>query len=781
MNGDSADADPGLRLNDLLQVGLELTARPEPEALLQQLRDSASRVVPADQVGVAMLDSDADLAAAGGLIRDSGTRPLRLSAAPDRLDATLLPTGLPATGSLLSVPLAHAGHHHGWLYFARSPALPPFSRLDKQLAMILAASVSTMYENALLYREAKRHAEALEIEVGQRQRSEAALRRLTRVHEMRSRIAAEIVRTRSQQQLFDEVCRTAVEQGGYRMAWIGVQQGELVEPVASHGLDHGYVDLVRNAQQAGFHDGPAMTALRERRPLRCNDIASDPRMAPWRGPALERGFQSLVVLPLFARATLAGCLALYADEPDFFSDEDLSLLVELASDISHALEFIAKDEQLDFLSYYDPLTGLANRRLFHERLAQHVLAAHQNNGRFAVLLVDLEQFKAVNDTLGLQGGDEVLKSVAERLTRVAGNPGYLARVGGDRFAALIPELKDPGSLSAMLRDKVWTRLSRPITVAGHTLRLSGKVGLALFPEDGDDAESLFRNAEAALKRAKQTGERFLFYTAQMGAAMKQKLELEAQLRHALLAEEFVLYYQPKIDLQGGKICGAEALIRWNSPELGLVPPAQFIPLLEENGLIVEVGRWALEQAAADRSRWLREGIAAPRISVNISAVQLRDPEFLDCVCQTLRRFPENAGGLELELTESSVIANAETSLATLQRLREIGVDLALDDFGTGYSSLSYLSKLPLSTVKIDRSFVQRMGDNADSISIVSTIISLAQSMGLRVVAEGVDSMEQLKFLRLLHCDEMQGFLFSPALPPEEFAALLRKGRTMALE
>ena len=771
----------GDRFARMVRLGLTLAAEADPDAQLRHLYGEAREILQADHVELLLPDDRGQFPTAGELLRDRPALTLRISSPSVPLEPAQLPQRLPPMGALLAMPMQNEGRPAGWLLLGRSPGKDPFSASDEQIGMMLATGLTIFRENIRLYRQAQRQARELRREIAQREHSENALRRLTRIHRMRSRIAAEIVRCRNQQQLFKEVCRTAVDQGGFRLAWIGVQQGEVVEPVACHGEDHGYTDLVRENQRAGRRSGPATMALRERREIVCNDIARDPLMNPWRDAALERGFRSVAILPVFARSRLAGCLALYAAEPDFFSQEEQQLLSELAGDISHALEFIANEERLDFLSYYDPLTGLANRRLFHERLGQHLLAARQATGRLAVILVDLVQFKAVNDAVGMAAGDEVLKSVAERLTRLAGSPAYLARTGGDRFAAVIPDLKDAGSLSPMLRDRVWTRLSRPIDVAGRALSLSGKVGLALYPEDGDDGETLFRNAEAALKRAKQTGERYLFYTAQMGSAMKQRLELETRLRHALQEDQFVLYYQPKVDLADGAVCGAEALIRWESPELGLVPPGQFIPLLEENGMIVEVGRWALEQAVADRSSWLRAGIAVPRIAVNVSAVQLRDSAFIDHVGHVLQRYPGSASGLELELTESSMLANPDATLPLLQRLRDMGVNLALDDFGTGYSSLSYLSKLPLSTVKIDRSFVLRMSDSAHTISIVSSVISLAHSMGLRVVAEGVDSTEQLKFLRLLHCDEIQGHLFSPALPPEDFVALLRKGRTLPPE
>lgn len=622
----------------------------------------------------------------------------------------------------------------------------------------------------------------LERKVVEHQLAEAATRRLNRVYAVLSGINGLIVRGRNQRELFEGACRIAVEEGRFLMAWIGRVKGDRVEPVAIHGANDGYVESIDiNLSSRGTHGrGPTALALHEKRPRICNDLADDPDFAPWREAALARGFRSSAALPLVVGNQITGCICLYAGETGFFDEGEVALLTELAGDLSYALEFIAREAQLDYLAYYDSLTRLANRRLFADRLNQFLQSARQNGEGFAVMMLDLARFKTFNDMLGMAGGDELIKLIARRLTRFAGGSGRLARVGGDRFAAIAPDFRQAANLSAMLRERVWNALNRPYRLAGQELRVSVRIGVAMFPDDGDDADSLIQNAEAALKKAKASGENYLFYTQQMSAVLKEKLRLEGQLRRALDESEFVLYYQPKLDLRDGSICGAEALLRWNSPELGLVPPAQFMPLLEETGMILEVGRWVLQNAAAQHARWLAEGVIAPSISVNVSPLQLREPDFVSQVRNVVPvRGGREPAGIELEVTESVLMPDMQQHIGKLVEVREMGVKIAIDDFGTGYSSLSYLSRLPVTAVKIDRSFTVGMTDNADTMNIVSTIISLSRSMNLRVIAEGVDSVEQLKFLRLLRCDEIQGFLFSPAVPADQFADMLREGRRLS--
>ncbi|HUP92886.1 MAG TPA: EAL domain-containing protein [Solimonas sp.] len=607
-------------------------------------------------------------------------------------------------------------------------------------------------------------------DISPRLRAERALARLKRTHDLLRGINALIVRVSYRKHLFRETCRIAVEKGGFPLAWICLVEGA-GEPrlVACYGAGAGSTEDTR------FGQGPALRALRDKMPCVVNDVATDPVMSPWREAAMLGGYYAAMSYPLIVGDKVEGTLNMLAAEPDYFDAEEMALLGDIAGDITYAMEFLAHRKQLEDLGSYDQLTKLANRALFSERLNFHVQLARRSHGMLAVLLLDLESLKSVNSTLGMAAVDELLQEVATRLVTFAGSVHFVARVGPELFAAVVPQLKQVSDLSAVLRERVWGQLDRPFQLRGRELRMSARTGVALYPNDGEDAENLLRHAEAALHKAKATGERHSFYTQAISAALQEKLSLESGLRRAQEQGEFVLHYQPKMDLSSGAICGAEALLRWNSPELGLVPPGKFIALLEESWLILEVGRWVLEQAKADRLRWLKAGLSAPRVAVNVSAMQLRQPDFVDVIRAVCAGYaPDEDPCLELEITESVLMSDVEQSIEKFQRIRELGVSIAMDDFGTGYSSLAYLARLPISAVKIDRSFIAGMTASTDTRSIVSTIISLAHSMGLRVIAEGVELQEQLDSLRLLQCDEMQGYLFARPMPADQFAALLEK-------
>jgi diguanylate cyclase (GGDEF)-like protein len=433
------------------------------------------------------------------------------------------------------------------------------------------------------------------------------------------------------------------------------------------------------------------------------------------------------------------------------------------------MDHIEKAEKLNYLAYYDALTGLANRTLFLERVAQFMRSAVSGGHKLALFLIDLERFKNINDSLGQAVGDELLRQVAQWLTHnAAEDVNLLAHVGADHFALVMPVVKQGGNLMRLLDKWMEAFLNHPFRLNDAVYRIAAKVGVALFPDDGADAETLFRNAEAALKKAKASGERYLFYTSKMTAAVAGKLTLENQLRQALDKGEFVLHYQPKVNLASGKMTSAEALIRWNDPRTGLVPPGRFIPVLEETGLIYEVGRWALHQAIADYLRWRAAGLPAVRIAVNVSPLQLRHRGFIAEIEQAIGIDTQAAAGLELEITENLIMEDVKHSIASLQAIRAMGVTIAIDDFGTGFSSLSYLAKLPVDTLKIDRSFVIDMTAGPQGLALVSTIINLAHALKLKVVAEGVETEEQARLLRLLNCDEMQGFLFGKPVSVEIF-------------
>ena len=527
---------------------------------------------------------------------------------------------------------------------------------------------------------------------------EKRITRLNRVYAVLSGINTTIVRTRDRQELFDEACRIAVEQGKFRLAWIGLldANGLDVTPVARAGVDEGYLD---NIQLTARDDAPdrcemVARALREKTAVVCNDIDTDPQMARWREEALRRGYRSVVVFPLQLEDKVMGLLLLYAEETGFFDAEEMKLLTEVALDISFALDHLEKEDRLDYLAYHDALTGLPNRSLLHDRLDQRVSAARSDQKAFAVVMLNLERFRSVNDTLGQHAGDELLRQVARRLKDGLEETDILARLGADSFAIVTRRCDDDGSVGHILERVLSCIHGQPFEIEGQELRVAAKAGVAIFPHDGKDADTLSRNAEAALGKAKLSGDKYLFYAPEFNARVAEKLTLENKLRRAVERGELVLHYQPKVELKKRRISGLEALMRWNDPDTGLlVPPLKFIPILEETGLILEAGRWALEQAVADSERWKSKGLQAPRIAVNVSPIQLRQKDFVATVERALRGAKDTGGILELEITESLIMQDIEANIRKLQAITDMGVEITVDDFGTGYSSLSYISQL----------------------------------------------------------------------------------------
>jgi diguanylate cyclase (GGDEF)-like protein len=391
----------------------------------------------------------------------------------------------------------------------------------------------------------------------------------------------------------------------------------------------------------------------------------------------------------------------------------------------------------------------------------------------ALKILDIERFKTINDGIGRQAGDALLLEVVRRLNKVGPGDSWCARLGGDQFAIVTPDVESEEELAVLTGRRFGATFGAPFPVGSTELRISARMGIAVFPSDGSDTDTLLRNAEAALKKAKGSGERFLFYRREMTERIAEKLSLESQLHRALENEEFVLHYQPKIDAASRRIVGLEALIRWQNPELGLVPPIKFIGLLEETGLILDVGSWALRRAALDHRAWAEAGLRPPKVAVNLSAIQLRQRNFVRTLEQAIRD-GLSPTGIDLELTESVVMEDIQASMEKLIEVRRLGVGIAVDDFGTGYSSLAYLARLPVETLKIDRSFVKAMDDDSTARTLVQTIISLAHSLRLKVVAEGVETESQATLLLELGCDQMQGYLFAKPLAVAELLTFLRR-------
>lgn len=614
----------------------------------------------------------------------------------------------------------------------------------------------------------------MHLSITERKKAEATIAYLNRVHAMLSEISQLIVRVRDRDELFQGACRIAVESGAFSMSMIGTvdRVTMMINPVATAGKDDELQAAVRRLSSSREVASTTMVAraVREKTAVVSNDSKNDLQVLLGRQYA-EAGIRSMAVLPLINSGEAVGVFALFAGETELFHEEEIKLLAALADDISFAMDHIDKRDRLDYLDYYDVLTGLANRTLFLERVSQHMRSAVSCGHGLALFLIDLERFKNVNDSLGRPAGDVLLKKVADWLTHNAagGDANLLARVGTDQFAIVLPEVKREGSVARLVGKTLDAFLAHPFHLNDAVLRISAKVGVALFPDDGSKADTLLRNAEAALRKTKLSGDRYLFYTQNMNDAVAGKLILENQLRRALDKGEFVLHYQPKVNLASGELTGAEALIRLIDPRTrDLVPPGRFIPVLEETGLIHEAGRWALTQVLKEYQRWRAAGLAVVRIAVNVSPLQLRNRGLITEIRQAIGNDASAAAGLELEITENVIMENVAFIITHLQAIRTLGVKITIDDFGTGFSSLSHLARLPVDTLKIDRSFIADLTVKSKGLALVSTIINLAHSLELKAVAEGVETEEQLRLLRLLDCDEMQGFLFSKPVPAEIF-------------
>lgn len=455
------------------------------------------------------------------------------------------------------------------------------------------------------------------------------------------------------------------------------------------------------------------------------------------------------------------------------------LLAQVNLDLAAAVE--KKDSQIDHIAHYDTLTNLPNRLLFLDRLDQELTRAHRDKSMVAVMSINLDRFKKVNDSFGYQVGDQLLQAVAERLTSHLRACDTVARIAGDEFSLVLTDVKATHAAGEVAQKILDSFTHTPFMAGDNEIFVTLSIGISIYPVDGVNTTTLLMNADAALHQAKDEGRNnFQYYAGQMNATAWQRLKLETELRHALVRDEFVLHYQPKVDLESGKIVGMEALLRWQSPERGLVAPGEFIPLLEETGLILPVGEWVLRAACKQARAWQSAGIPDVHIAVNLSTLQFKQPEFASLVLGILNEngLDPALGTIELELTESLLMSNAAGAVETLVNLHEAGIRFSIDDFGTGYSSLSYLKRFPISSLKIDQSFVRDLSTNHGDAAIVAAIIALGHSLGLNVIAEGVETASQLAQLRKKGCNEIQGFLFSRPVPAAEMTKLLQSGENL---
>jgi diguanylate cyclase (GGDEF)-like protein/PAS domain S-box-containing protein len=608
------------------------------------------------------------------------------------------------------------------------------------------------------------------------------LARLAAIHGWLADINAAIVRIRQARDLMQEAVALVDRVGEVEGATATIFDAD--SSLVQFSVSSGTTPAPRSAgyESARQSAGNALIAKLTSDRRIWNDLATESG-APDRDELLARGIRSAAAFPLAIDGRTIGEIALYASQPMFFEPAVAGLLREVAGNLSLALHLISKQNEADYLALYDPLTGLPNRTLLQSRLRQFVAGARHGGGKLALILFNIERLRDVNMLGGQQAGDELLTIVANRLRAVAGDETRVARLAGDLFALIFTDLDDATALPGMIfGDGLGLQEVRHV-VGDREIKVALRAGVGIYPTDGDDADALFRGAETALDEARVTRSRIAYCSAQIKAAMAHRLDVEHLISQALHQEWFVLHYQPKIDLATRRIRGVEALLRIADPAKGLIGPQEFIGVLEESRVIERVGRWAMEEALRAQARWrLRTGVCLP-VAVNVSAVQLRSDRFVEQVADVLQRAGPDAR-LEIEITESVMIQDVDASLQVLRRLRALGVALALDDFGTGYSSLRYLSGMPLDTVKIDRSFITGLATSADDASIATAILSLAHSLNLEVVAEGVETEQQVDWLRANGCPVAQGYLLGRPMQEERFAEIWqadqkRIGPTMA--
>ena len=723
-----------------------------------------------------------------------------------------------------------------------------------------------------------------------------------------SKVNDAIIHATDEQRLFGEVCNIAVTYGHVifaRICLIDTRTG-MLDNVAIAGNHQDYAERAPISIDPDRPEGrgPTAIALRTNTPDVCNDIELDPRNAYWRKTMMATGTRSYVVFPLNRGGQVVGSLHIYAAEKNWFGDDLVALITELAANISFALDNFAREEarknveialraserrfrdiaqaageyvwendisgrfiylsprvvevlgytaeelvshatadfmpageadrvrqwfadnmkpdrsfrglehmfiarngkilwlhlsgvgtfdemgnptghrgttrdvteikaseaRISYLATRDPLTELPNRLLFNDRLEQGIIAARRKRDKLGVLFLDLDRFKNINDSLGHHIGDLLLKEVSVRMASCIRKGDTLSRLGGDEFVVTLEGLAHAED-AAHVALKIITALRRPLCIGGHTLNTSCSIGISIFPDDAEDSRELMKNADTAMYHAKEQGRNnFQFFSQEMNLRAVERHRLETELRVALEQGQFILHYQPQADIRDGNLVGIEALIRWQHPQRGLVPPNSFIPVAEESGLIELIGRWALRTACEQIQRWQTAGLPIVKVAVNISARQFNDPkDFADDVTRLLNSVGLDPRYLELEMTESMLLKNVDENIAVLRKLGKLGTSLAVDDFGTGYSSLAYLKQLPIDTLKIDRTFVRDIESDADDAAIIKAIIAMAHSLDLRVTAEGVETQGQLAALRKLRCDQFQGYLISRPVPADEFA------------
>lgn len=626
-------------------------------------------------------------------------------------------------------------------------------------------------------REPRAHIIAVIRDVTERCRQQERILHLSRILRMQNAVGAVILRVDDREQLLQEVCRVSADVGGYDQVVLSLVDEAAREARVAHRARRWNMPeppLIKIA--IGDDTEPDSTATG--RALRTGQVVFRDIERTWpntfgREELLRAGMRSLIALPITVEGARFGALTLFSSRLAPIQDEELILLQDITATLGFALQSKRYAHEAQFLTYYDSLTGLAKRSLFCERLNALVEHDVMHLEHPIVAALDVHALSGVNDTYGRNIGDALLQKTAERLRHAVGAEDQIGYLGSGTFAIAAREHTGTAEgVVAMIDREVF---QQPFDVQGHRFRISGHSGLARYPDDGQDAATLVERAEAALRHAKDSGEKYLHFKLQMHSDVAERLLLEQRLQEAFENRQFVLYYQPQVSIATGRVEAVEALLRWQDPERGLVPPAQFLSVLEASGMIDAVGTWVLEQAVRDCARWQRLGLGPLRIAVNVSSIQIRRRRFVEDILQVVESVSTGKGGIDLEITESSLLQDIDDARRKLRRLRAAGIRVALDDFGTGYSSLGLLPTLPIDILKIDRAFVRGLPNDDASVALTTSIVQIASAFGLQTIAEGVEKSEQLHMLRTLGCSLSQGFLHAPPMSGEELERRLNTG------
>jgi diguanylate cyclase (GGDEF)-like protein len=591
-----------------------------------------------------------------------------------------------------------------------------------------------------------------------------------------------LLRAGDEQTLLQAMCRVLVDEGGYCIVWIGYAENDdakSIRPVAHAGREAEFFSTVR------FHwdaQRPSVSgeAIRSGKPAIGRRLRNDPLLTQWRAGAARRGYGAVSAFPLRAGDAIIGCVTLVAVDEDAFDDTETGLLDELADDLGYGIAHlrmqrrqVEAERTIERMAFQDPLTGLPNRAAMRTRIADTIDDARSRQRALAILSIHVGHFDEIGDTLGHAAGDRLMAEVAGRVAAVArSGQDALARIGEDELVLL---LRDADSRHACeVARRIVLALYRPVELAGMQVDARGAVGIALFPGHGDDPDELMRRAKVAMYRAGAHGH-FALYSGLHDDERKRRLGLIGDLRRAIEADELTLYCQPKVDLATSRLCGAEALMRWNHPQQGMISPTTFVELAESAGLITPLTQWVLEAAFRERHRWHEAKFEQP-LAVNLSARDLHDPRLVDRVRGLIETWGTREGWMQFELTESALMLEPATVIETLGRLRDLGIELMIDDYGTGYSSLRYLQQMPVSSIKIDQSFVRRMIDDPESAAIVRSTVELCHALHMRAIAEGVEDEPVWSALSALGCDAAQGYYVGKPLPVGDFPVWARASR-----